>query len=70
VRLPAGRQGIAGFRFEISFEFGIWDLFGNWDLEIGILGPTHYSKIHCQARDEVNDEKHSNGGRRGLVPYL
>jgi hypothetical protein len=49
---PACRQaGIAEFSFEISFEFGIWDLFGNWDLEIGILSQTHYSKIHCQARD-------------------
>jgi len=39
---------IAEFKFEISFEFGIWDLFGNWDLELGILRLTNYSKIHYQ----------------------
>jgi hypothetical protein len=37
---------IAEFKFEISFEFRIWDLFGNWDLELGILRPIRYSEIH------------------------
>ena len=36
---------IAEFKFEISFEFGIWDL------ELGILRLTHYSEIHYQVPD-------------------